>query len=125
MSETAAPAASAPTAATGPPGQLRNPWKLILLAPITLGIYFLIWEYKTYEEMKQHTGEGLGGLAGVLLGIIAPWKIPAEIANMYRRAGEPSPVSWKTGFWMFVPLVWPLKVQNALNEYWVDKIAPE
>lgn len=49
--------------------------------------------------------------------------LPAEIANLYAREGQAPPVSVKTGFWIFLPflgwIVWVVKVQGALNRFWV------
>jgi hypothetical protein len=46
----------------GPVGQTRGTGIAILLAIVTLGIYTLVWWYKTHEEMKRHTGQGIGGV---------------------------------------------------------------
>jgi len=110
----------------GPVGKVRNPWAVIGLSLITLGIYFLYWTYQVFREMKEHTYQGIGGpiglLIGILIGIVNSFLIPAEIGTMYVRAGQPKPVSGVTGFWTFIPLVgfiiWIIKVQGALNRRW-------
>ena len=58
------------TGNTGPPGQPRGVAFVITCPIITLGIYSLYWVYKTQEEMKQHTGDGLGGVLGLVVWII-------------------------------------------------------
>jgi len=104
----------------------------ILLFIVTLGIYGLYWAYKTQDEMRQHTGEGVGGVVGlviwILLAVVSAFVIPSEIGKMYRRDGRESPVSGWTGLWLFpgiyliVPgIVWFVKVQGALNRYWESK----
>ena len=59
---------------------------------ITLGIYGLYWVYKTAEEMKQHTGEGIGGVLGlviwIVVGAVMGFVIPSEIGNMYKKDGR-------------------------------------
>jgi Domain of unknown function (DUF4234) len=45
---------------TGPAGQPRGVGFGIRLFIITIGPYGWYWAFKTQEEMKQHTGEGLG-----------------------------------------------------------------
>ena|SRR5664280_529621 len=45
-------------------GKIRNPWMVILLSIITLGIYALYWQYASFKEMKEHAGEGIGGGLG-------------------------------------------------------------
>ncbi len=123
MATTPPPPTPAPT---GVVGKLRSPVTVILLSIVTCGIYFLYWTYKVFEEMKEHSGEGVGGVVGLVIGIIigvVNWfLIPSEVGNMYERAGQEKPVRGVTGFWNLIPLVgfiiWIVKVQNALNEYW-------
>ncbi|MDX6286801.1 MAG: hypothetical protein QOG53_2286 [Frankiales bacterium] len=110
----------------GPPGKPRPIGTSILLAIVTLGIYCLVWTYKTHEEIKRHSGEGVGGLLGLILyifvGIVTPFLIANEVEKMLHKAGRPSKVSTKTGFWILIPLIgafiWFPKVQGQLNEYW-------
>jgi len=119
---------------TGPLGQQRGVGFVILLTIITLGIYSLYWVYKTQEEMKQHTGDGLGGILGLVIWIliwpVSAFVIPHEIATMYKRDGREPPFSAWTGLWLFpfglllIPaIVWWVKVQGALNRYWEAKAA--
>lgn len=42
-----------------PVGKTRNVGVCILLFVVTLGLYGLYWSFKTHEELKQHSGEGL------------------------------------------------------------------
>jgi len=110
----------------GPVGKVRNPWAVIGLSIITLGIYFLYWTYQVFREMKDHTGGGIGGPIGLLIaivfGVVNLFLIPHEAGNMYARAGQEKPVSALTGFWNLIPLIggiiWIIKVQGALNRRW-------
>ena len=109
---------------TGPLGQQRGVGFVILLTIVTLGFYSLYWVYKTQEEMKQHTGDGLGGV----LGLVSAFVIPSEVATMYKKDGREPPFSAWTGLWLFpgafliIPaFVWYAKVQGALNRYWEAK----
>ena len=133
MSEAAAPPASA-VGNTGPLGRPRSAVSVILLNIVTFGIYGLFWVYKSHEEIKQHSGEGVGGWVGVILamvlGVVTPFLLPQEIRKMYEKDGRTSPVSGKTGLWflpgVFIligPLIWVIKVQGALNAYWEAKAA--
>ena len=114
---------------TGPLGQPRGVGFVILVSLVTLGIYFLYWTYKTFEEMKQHTGDGLGGVIGLVIalvvGIVNSFVIPSEVGAMYKGDGREAPVSGITGLWVLLPLVgwiiWVVKVQGALNRYWESK----
>ena len=102
---------------------------MILLTIVTLGIYSIYWAYKTHEEMKQHTGDGIGGVLGLviwlLLNPVSAFVIPSEVGKMYAKRGGLQPVSGWTGLWLFpfgvfiIPIfVWFAKVQGALNRYW-------
>ncbi len=117
---------------SGPRGNPRGIGFGILLFIITFGIYGLYWVYKTQEEMKQHTGDGLGGVLGlvvwILISAVSAFVIPSEIGNMYKRAGKEPPVTGWTGLWLFpfgiliIPaIVWFVKVQGSLNRYWESK----
>jgi hypothetical protein len=113
-------------ASAGPPGQMRTPVVVILLWLVTLGIYGLFWQYRVFEDLKVRTGQGIGGVIGLLLGlcisIVNLFLLPAEIGNMYAQEGLEKPVSGLTGFWNLIPLVgffiWIVKVQNAMNARW-------
>lgn len=128
MSETAAPAA--PAAASAPLGQLRSPAAVILLTIFTLGIYGLVWNYKVGNEIKNYSGQGLGGILWLVIAIVVGpvmWFVaPSEVGNhLYKKDGQEPPVSGKTGFWMLLPLVgfivWVVKIQGALNRFWESK----
>ena len=42
---------------------------MALLSIITLGIYYLVWSYKVFDENKKFSGEGVGGVIGLVLGV--------------------------------------------------------
>jgi hypothetical protein len=107
-------------------GQVRSPVAVIIFSIITLGIYTLYWYYVVFDDLKQRTGDGVGGLVGLILGlcigIVNIFLLPAEIGNMYAKEGLEKPVTGLTGFWVLIPLVgfiiWFVKVQNAMNARW-------
>ena len=127
--------ASVVTASSGNTGPLGLPRGIgfgILMFIITIGFYSWYWVYKTMEEMGKHTGEGLGGVLGLVIWIllqpVMAFVVPAEIGRMYRNDGQEQPVSGWTGLWLFpfgfliIPaIVWFVKVQGALNHYWEGK----
>jgi hypothetical protein len=113
----------------GPRGHRRGIGLGILLFVITFGFYGWYWVFKTQEEVKQHTGEGLGGVLGLVIWIlispVSAFVIPSEVGKMYARAGQSPPVTGWTGLWLFpfgiflIPaIVWFVKVQGSLNRYW-------
>ncbi|MPZ97489.1 MAG: DUF4234 domain-containing protein [Propionibacteriales bacterium] len=126
-----APFGHAPTglASSGPIGKVRGTGFCVALLFLTLGIYSLVWFYQVHDEMKRHTGQGLGGGVALLLaffvGIVSPYIASAEIGGLYERRGEAKPVSGATGLWYFPgifllvgPIVWFVKTNGALNNYW-------
>ena len=127
-----ASAVSPPLGSTGPLGRPRGIGFGILIYIITLGFYGWYWIYKTEEEMKEHTGGGLGGVLGLVVWIIIAavmgFVVPSEVGKMYRKDGQEPPMSGWTGLWFFpggiliIPaIVWFVKVQGALNRYWEGK----
>jgi amino acid transporter len=114
----------------GPIGETRSVGLSILWFILTLGIYGIYWVYKTQEEVKRYSGNGVGGVIGLVIYIlIAPvtfFVVPSEVRFMYEDLdGSHSPVRGTTGLWFLLPLVghivWFVKVQRALNNYWVSK----
>ncbi len=120
------PPPMSPVRSAGPPGKVRSPVAVILLSFVTLGIYTLYWYYAVFTELKDRTGNGIGGPIGLLLGlcisIVNIFLLPSEVGNMYAQEGLEKPVTGLTGFWVLIPLVgsiiWFVKVQNALNHRW-------
>ena len=129
-------ASTAPTAGnTGPLGQPRGVLFAILLFIVTFGFYGWFWVFKSHEEIKKHSGEGVGGWVGliiwIVLGIVTPFLLAQEIRKMYEQDGRTSPVSGMTGLWVLPgaliivgPIVWFVKTNGALNEYWKSMGAP-
>ena len=77
---------------TGPSGRPRGIGFGILMFIITLHFYSWYWVFKTQEEIKQHTGEGLGGVLGlviwILLNPVEAFVIPSEVGKMYEKDGQ-------------------------------------
>ena len=115
-----------PAMGPGPVGQVRSTGMAILLVIVTLGIYSLVWYYKTHEELKNHTGQGIGGvvalLLGLFVGIAMPFLTAHEVGKMYERAGRQEPLSAITGLWVLIPIlgsiIWFVKTNGAINSYW-------
>lgn len=117
----------------GPLGQTRSIPLSILWAILTLGIYTFIWVYRTQEEIKRYSGNGVGGVIGLVIwlviGVVTYFVVPSEVRYLYEDldAGGKgaSPVRGTTGLWVLLPLlgplIWFVKVQGALNRYWESK----
>jgi hypothetical protein len=110
-------------------GVFYNTGLTIVLMIVTFGIWGFFWTYRTSEDLKKYNGDGLGGVIGVViyfvLSPILMFTIPNEIKNMYQREGRESPVSAIWGLWFLLPLIghiiWYVKVQAALNDFWRSK----
>jgi hypothetical protein len=125
-------ATAAVTPSAGRVGQTRSIGLSILWTILTLGIYAFFWVFQSHEEMKQYSGEGVGGWLGVVIYfVISPvtwFLLPSEVGKIYSRDGQQPPVTGITGLWLLLPIVgafvWFIKVQGALNRFWVSKGAP-
>jgi Domain of unknown function (DUF4234) len=124
------PPPPAAPAAVAPIGEIRSTGKCILLTIVTLGLYTWYWYYKTHDEMKRHSGAGVGGAVALILaifvGIVMPFLTSNEVGGLYERRGQARPVSAATGLWFLLlswfflvgAIVWFVKTNNALNDYW-------
>jgi hypothetical protein len=119
----------APAANTGPLGQPRGIGFGILLFIITLSIYGFYWVFKTQDEVKNHSGQGVGGVLGLVIYIVVSpvtwFLVPSEVGKTYTQDGRPAPFTGWTGLWLLLPIigafVWFIKIQGALNRYWESK----
>ena len=111
-------------------GKPRRIGLQILVSVVTFGLYGVYWAYSSHEELKQYSGEGVGGVIGAVIyffaGIITLFLLPVEIKKMYEMDGRTSPVSALTAFWVLLfAIPWYVKCQAALNDFWLSKGAPE
>jgi hypothetical protein len=113
----------------GPIGQVRGTGLQILLFFVTFGIWSFVYYFQTHEEMKKHTGEGIGGVLALVLsffvGIVSPFLLSHEVGGLYERRGQQKPVSALTALWFFPgmfllvgPFIWFIQTNKALNDYW-------
>jgi hypothetical protein len=116
--------------ARGPLGETRSVGLSIVWFILTLGIYSLYWVYKTHEEVKQYSGNGIGGVLGLVIWLllwpVTYFVVPSEVRWMYEVLdGERSPVRGVHGLWFLLPvigsIIWFVQVQGALNRYWESK----
>ena len=94
-----------------------------ILSIVTLGIYFMYWHAKVFQELRIARDRGPGGGIGFFTaGGIGDWLLPSSIADAYRERGEEPPVTSQTGWWKLLPLVgffvWVAKCNGALNRLW-------
>ena len=114
---------------TGPLGKPRSAGLVILLSIVTFGIWTIVWSYQNGEELKQRTGQGLGGVAYLLITLlISPvtmFLMASEVEQLYRREGKEPPITTIWGLWFLLPLIgnliWYVRIQRSLNGYWISK----
>ncbi|MCZ4497947.1 MAG: hypothetical protein JWQ74_500 [Marmoricola sp.] len=112
--------------AAGPIGKVRSTGVCFLLMVVTFGIYSLFWYGNTQGEMKRHSGRGLGGPVSVLLaffvGFVMPFFSSGEVGDLQAGAGREKTVQGTTGLWILLPfvgsIIWFVKTNGALNDYW-------
>jgi Domain of unknown function (DUF1707)/Domain of unknown function (DUF4234) len=110
-------------------GQVRGTGLQMLLFVVTFGIWGYVYLFQTHDEMKRHTGDGIGGVLALLLAFLfwmaAPFLLSHEVGRLYERRGKGRPVSALTGLWFFPgvfllvgPIIWFVLTNRALNSYW-------
>jgi hypothetical protein len=131
------PPSAAPGYGVSPVGQvperLGGPYYsigiVILLTIVTLGIWGIFWTWRNTGDLKRYNGDGIGSgwslVIYIVFAVVLMFTIPNEIKNMYDRDGRQSPVSAIWGLWFLLPIIghiiWYVKVQNALNDFWLSK----
>ncbi len=80
-------AATTPPAATTdrPLGNQRGVGITIVLAILTLWIYVIVWQWKTFNEVRNYRGRGVGGFAGFLLCFVVSipiWLLPSYVGKL-------------------------------------------
>lgn len=80
---------------SGAIGRPRPIGVCILLTVVTFGIYSYVWTYQTQEEVKRHTGRGLGGGVGLLIYLfLSPatyFILGSEVGQLQTGRGAPVP----------------------------------
>ncbi|MFW3171323.1 DUF4234 domain-containing protein [Geodermatophilus sp. CPCC 206100] len=118
-------------APTGPPGLMRPTGMTMLLFFVTFGIWGFIYYFQVHEEMRRHSGQGLGGVLALVIaivfGIVSPFLLSHEVGQLYERRGQRPPVSALTALWFFPgvfilvgPFIWFVRTNRALNDYWAS-----
>jgi hypothetical protein len=114
---------------SGAAGQVRSTGLQMLLFVVTFGIWGYVYFFQTHEEMKRHSGEGVGGVVALLVALLlwmaSPFLLSHEVGRLYERSGRGRPVSALTGLWFFPgifllvgPLIWFVLTNRALSDYW-------
>jgi len=110
-------------------GEARSTGLQMLLFVVTVGIWGYVYLFQTHEDMKRHSGDGVGGVVALLVAFVcwlaSPFLLSHEVGRLYARAGRRPPVSALTGLWFFPgifllvgPIIWFVLTNRALNDYW-------
>jgi len=110
-------------------GEVRSTGLQMLLFVVTVGIWGYVYLFQTHEDMKRHSGDGVGGVVALLVAFVcwlaSPFLLSYEVGRLYARAGRRPPVSALTGLWFFPgifllvgPIIWFVLTNRALNDYW-------
>jgi hypothetical protein len=117
----------------GATAKIRRPWGAFFLAVITLGLYYLVWYYKTNRELRDAGGIDVspgGSLLAITLGsllivppFVSQWRFYKRIRQAQEAAGLDHVISHVTGFLLFLVAVVLLPVeipyaQHHLNRLW-------
>ena len=110
-------------------GQVRGTGLQMLLFVVTFGIWGYVYFFQAHDEMKRHTGNGIGGVVALLVALVfwmaSPFLLSHEVGQLHERAGRRRPVSALTGLWFFPgilllvgPMIWFALTNRALNDHW-------
>ena len=100
---------------------LANARFFFLYVAISAVVVGIVMTYSLVTDLPRF--QTALALTGGLLGAWATLFTLLEIRRIARKArGQAEPVSIKTGFWVLLPLaggiIWFLKTNGALNDYW-------
>ena len=119
--ETDNPHMIAQASTPGPLGQPRGIGFAILQTIVTLGIYTLYWVFKTQDEVKEHSGIGVGGVVGArdlhrpLARHVVPGSLRSREEHRVQGRRPPGAVHGLDRLWFLLPIlgafVWFFKVR--------------
>jgi hypothetical protein len=116
-------------------GKPRGVGFVIILSIVTIGIYGLYWLYVSFAELKRWRGQGVSGIAGLLLAfiLVSTFLLPSYVGRMYKEdlieqgeepvlAAQKVPITGWSGFLILIPyiggIIWQAKIQSKLNNFW-------
>jgi Domain of unknown function (DUF4234) len=126
----------------GKTAKVRNPWAVLLLTIVTIGIYYLVWYYKINREMSDWgtqnnvdigTSPGMSLIAVTIGGflIIPPFVSIWGTGKRMQLTQQAANVDGGSGLMWFVlhliPIVnlfAPVYLQHELNKAWETRSAP-
>lgn len=114
--------------------KLRNPWGVLGLLLITIGIYGIFWWYYVNKEMSEYgaqTGHDLGqnpmnsalalfpGGLIIVPALVSYWRGTQRVQATQRVAGVPSLSGWLALIiYVVISIAFPPFIQSELNKAW-------
>ena len=80
---------------------MRSTGLTILLFFVTFGIWSFVYYFQTHEEMKKHSGEGIGGVLGLVLSFFVGFASPYLSSCAARVKRSHFPTRQEFGKWLF------------------------
>ena len=119
--------------------KIRNPWGVVGLTIITIGIYHLVWWYRVNKEMKafgESRGYDLGrkpmnsllalfpGFIIIIPPLVSYWNGTKRIQGTSALAGREPINGWIVLIlYLFLPIAMPAYMQVSLNNVWKQELA--
>lgn len=115
-----------PSGDVRPLGKIRSPITVIFLSIVTFGVYSVIWQYKTFQELYHWRREGVhSGVALILVffaSLATPFLMSGYTSSMYHEEGLERPFGTTHALWLFLPIIgafiWFFGVQGRINAFW-------
>jgi hypothetical protein len=114
--------------------KLRNPWAIVGLLLVTLGIYGIFWWYYVNREMRDYgraAGYDLGqnprnsalalfpGALVIVPALVTYWRGTKRLQGAQRVAGVPSLNGWiALVLFLLLSIAFPPYLQSELNKVW-------
>ena len=120
--------------------KVRNPWGVVGLTIITLGIYHLVWWYKINKELKafgESRGYDLGrnptnsllalfpGFIIIIPPLVSYWRGTKRVQGAQALAGREPVNGWIVLIlYLFIGIAMPAYLQVGLNGVWRQELQP-
>jgi hypothetical protein len=107
----------------------RNPWGIVLLAIVTIGVYYVVWWYKINNELNNYgiktdpvvatLAVTIGGLA-IVPPYVSQYKCADRILQAQERSGATERIAPVLGLvlFLFVSAFAMPYYQSQLNKVW-------
>jgi hypothetical protein len=111
--------------------KLRRPWGVFLLILVTLGIYYLVWYYKTNRELASYgVGDSpMTSVVAITIGgflivppFVSEWRFFRRIGEAQQKAGLDHRISHVTGFVLYLLALVLLPFEAVYAQYHLNRL---